>query len=160
MIYNGIFSSLMQYASQIWGQNLDIAIKIEKLQNKAIRIINFEWNSEVSLLYHKNEILTFSDGIKLSNFIFAHNTIKGNLPNSLCNWLHFINKVYDNQNPNFVKVPKIRTVTSGSNSIKYKSAKIWNEIIESFPKIKFLQEHVSYCKSLLTEHYIQKYGNS
>ena len=38
MVYHGIFSSLLLYGSQIWGQ----ISKMEKLQNKALRIINFK----------------------------------------------------------------------------------------------------------------------
>ena len=41
-IYFGIFSSIIMYGAQIWGQNHNIHVKwIIKLQEKAIRIINF-----------------------------------------------------------------------------------------------------------------------
>ena len=38
----------------------------------------------VNSLYNKCEILKFGDSIKLSNFIYAHDNIKGNLPTTLC----------------------------------------------------------------------------
>ena len=41
MIYHGIFSSLLLYGSQIWGQSNTFISKMEKLQNKALRIISF-----------------------------------------------------------------------------------------------------------------------
>ena len=36
-----LFSSLLLYGSQIWGQSNQSVSKMEKLQNKAFRIINF-----------------------------------------------------------------------------------------------------------------------
>ena len=42
MVYHGIFSSLLLYGSQIWGQSNQSVSKMEKLQNKALRIINFK----------------------------------------------------------------------------------------------------------------------
>ena len=55
-IYCAIFSSHMTYRCQIWGQNCSAhLIKISKLQNRALRIINFEdFNDNPSTLY-KNE---------------------------------------------------------------------------------------------------------
>ena len=141
MIYHGIFSSLMQYASQIWGQNSDISSKVENLQNKAIRIMNFEkFSASVNPLYHKLDIPKFSDSVKILNFLFAHDTLKGNLPRSLCDKLRLNDIQYDHRHHlnTMVNVPKIRTVTSGSNSIKYKAAKIWNEFALEFKNIKFL----------------------
>ena len=43
--------------------------KMEKLQNKALRIISYKHTrSSVNPLYSKCEILKFADNIKLSNF--------------------------------------------------------------------------------------------
>ena len=39
MVYHGIFSSLLLYGSQFWGQSNQSVSKMEKLQNKALRII-------------------------------------------------------------------------------------------------------------------------
>ena len=38
----------------------------------------------VNPLYSKCKILKFADNIKLSNFLFAHDSIKSNLPTSFC----------------------------------------------------------------------------
>ena len=40
MVYHAIFSSLLLYGSQIWGQSNQSVSKMETLQNKALRIIN------------------------------------------------------------------------------------------------------------------------
>ena len=41
-IYSAIFSSLMIYGSQIWGQSDQNQVKIRRLQDKALRIINYK----------------------------------------------------------------------------------------------------------------------
>ena len=44
----------------------------------------------VNSLYNKCEMLKFGDGIKLSNFLYAHDNInKGNLPTTLCAGITF-----------------------------------------------------------------------
>ena len=69
-IYHGIFSSILTYGSQIWGQSTNKHIcRIQRIQNKAIRIINFaDYRDPVSPLYNKSNILKFSDHIKLKTF--------------------------------------------------------------------------------------------
>ena len=42
MVYHGMFSTLLLYGSQIWGQSNQSVSKMEKLLNKALRIINFK----------------------------------------------------------------------------------------------------------------------
>ena len=73
MVYHGISSSLLLYGSQIWGQSNRPVSKMEKLQNKAFRIINFKpLRYSVNSLYKKCEILKSGDSIKLSNFLYMH----------------------------------------------------------------------------------------
>ena len=147
----------MQYASQIWGQSSSIASAIEKLQFKAMRIINFEKTAPLDILFHNCKILKFSDSIKLLNFLFAHDTLKGNVPQKLCNWLKFIDVKYANQNPSLLGIPKIRTVTCGENSIRYKASKIWNEIVTKYRTIKFFRKNRQQCKKILKIHFLSTY---
>ena len=44
----------------------------------------FHPGPSVNPLYSKCKISKFSDNIKLSNFLFAHDSIKSNLPTSFC----------------------------------------------------------------------------
>ena len=51
-IYSAVFESHLRYGCQLWGQTLTQAMnKIEKIQNKALRIINFKapWQSSAPL---------------------------------------------------------------------------------------------------------------
>ena len=76
-IYFAIFSSIMTYGSIIWGQTANISVKrIQIIQNKAIRIINFSpFNSPTAILYRKSNILKFSDYVKLQNFLLVHDNL-------------------------------------------------------------------------------------
>ena len=72
-IYFGIFSSVLTYGSQIWGLiRSNHFIRLERLQNKAIKIINFA-NFRDPLLprYKSSKILKLSDNIKLLNFMYV-----------------------------------------------------------------------------------------
>ena len=73
MVYHGIFSSLLLYGSQIWGQSNQLVSKMEKLQNKALRIINFKpLRYSVNSLYNKCEILKFGDSILSYQIFYRH----------------------------------------------------------------------------------------
>ena len=86
-IYFGIYSSILTYRCNIWGQLQSKHIKrLIQLQNKAIRVINFaSYHSPVDPLYKNSKILKISDVIKLQNFVYIHDSINGNLPSSLIN---------------------------------------------------------------------------
>ena len=126
MVYHAIFSSLLLYGSQIWRQSNQSVSKMEKLQNKALRSINFKpLKYSVNSLYNTCEILKFGDSIKLSNFLYAHDNIKGNLSTTLGAGITLLeskhSQITRNQKGNQVNIPTVRTKTSGSNSIKSKS---------------------------------------
>ena len=73
IIYFGIFSSLLNYGVQIWGQYHNCHIKhVTKLQDKAIRIINFaHFRESASKLYKKSKILKFKVSITLNNYLYT-----------------------------------------------------------------------------------------
>ena len=82
MIYYGIFSSTLTYAAQIWGQIQNQHInRVIKLQDRAIRIINFaRYCDSRNPLYLKSNILKFNDNLNLLNFLFVYDSLKCNLP--------------------------------------------------------------------------------
>ena len=162
MIYYGIFSSILHYGSQIWGQSDQSISKMEKLQNKAIRVINFKpKRSPVNSLYNTCKILKFADNIKLLNFLFAHDNITGNLPSSLCNSITLVDTRHTHgtrhHDSKQLNVPTVRTKTSGLDSIKGKSVMIWNEINKIFLVNQLNYQKRNICKSVLKKHFIQGY---
>ena len=135
---------------------------MEKLQNKALRIINFKpIRYPVNPLYNKCEILKFSDSIKLSNFLFVHDNIKHNLPSTLYDSITLVDSKHSqlsrNQRDNQVNIPTVGPKTSGSNSIKSKSVSIWNEFNRIFLAKQFIHLKRNSCKSILKEYFIKGY---
>ena len=118
------------------------------------------WYS-VNPLYNQCEILKFADSVKLSNFLFAHDNIKNNLPSSLYQSITLVNtkhsQISRNQDVNQVNVPVVRTVTSGINSIKSKSVKIWNEINKLFKDKELINHKRRFCQSFLKGYFIKGY---
>ena len=96
MIYHGICSSILLYGSQIWGQSNNYTInKLQILQNKALRVINFKHaQSSVTPLYKECKILKLADNIKLQNFLFAYDNLKNNLPSSLKDSLSSVDSIH------------------------------------------------------------------
>ena len=86
-IYFAIFSSVLNYGAIIWGQTSNSSIKrLENIQNKALRIINFApYNSPTNHLYKTSKILKFTDFIKLQNFLLVHDDINKKIPYALQN---------------------------------------------------------------------------
>ena len=95
-IYFGIFSSILMYGSQIWGNHHNIHINcIIKLQDKALRILNFaHYHAPTSPLYKNSKILKFRD-IILDNFVFVHDSFKGILPHILNNNIVYLQNLHD-----------------------------------------------------------------
>ena len=137
---------------------------MEKLQNRALRIINFEgFRASTDALYKKSEILKFADIIKLSNFLFSHACLQGNVPTSLKDTINLVrpthNQISRTQIANQVSIPAVRTVTSGSNSIKSKSAYAWNEINRLFLSEDIIHKGSKFCKNLLKKHFLTGYSS-
>ena len=121
------------FCSQIWGQSNQSVSKMEKLQNKSLRIINFKpLRYSVNSLYNKCEILKFGDNIK------------GNLPTTECAGITLLDSKHSqitrNQKGNQVNIPTVRTKTSGANSIKSKSVNTWNDLNKLFIKKQFVNQ--------------------
>ena len=163
-IYFGIFSSLLTYGSQVWAQNQNQYIaRIHKIQNKAIRIINFSnFKDHVDPLYKKSDILKFSDHVKLQNFMFVHNSLNNKLPTPLNNAFTFISENHSQNtrasSQNKISLPNARTSLYGLNSIKYRSVAAWNNIVNDLPLESPHLKNVSLCKKQITKFIINSYN--
>ena len=72
-VYFAIFDSVLRYAVQVWGQHRNQRIKeIEKLQEKAIRMMSFKGrNNLTNSLFKKLEIMKLKDILLYNNCIFV-----------------------------------------------------------------------------------------
>ena len=66
--YITLFQSHLIYACQIWGQSFNTLTKIQPLEDKALRVINFKANNHgVRDLYKSDQTLKMSNYIKMLN---------------------------------------------------------------------------------------------
>ena len=162
-IYHAIFSSHMIFGCQIWGQNRNVLVeRIYKLQNKALRIINFkDFHDDANPLYTSTNILKLQDYIKLQNCLFVHDYLNGSLPTCFKDYYFKLNYIYfnvqtRNSNLGCLFTPNKNTTTYGLNSITQKSIRTWNAITKEIKTdLAELSRHK--LKSLLTKYYIEKY---
>ncbi len=124
MIYFGIFSSILMYGSQIWSHHQGIVNKLQILQNKALRIMNFcPPRTSSTPLFKSCEILKLADYISLQDFLYTHDNLKGNLQSAITGNFSFVNTVNNTRNEMYHQLVKLRTRTIiyGTNSIKSRS---------------------------------------
>ena len=162
-IYFSIFSSILSYSSIIWGQNNNTLFKrIEALQNKAIKIINFANPRDSPSHYFKtSEILKIHDWIRLQNFLLAYDKFNNNLPTDLLNKFDLISHTHFHQtriSSHFnVILPKIRTTTYGLKSITFQSSAEWNFFMNLFNMHELHNKSRSRCKSMIKKYFIESY---
>ena len=99
-IYYSIFNSHLIYGCEVWDQNQNNALvhRLQKLQEKAVCLINFETNTNVvGRLLKDSNILKLTDFIKYKYALFNRNSLrKENIPifiefYTLCNQNHVYN---------------------------------------------------------------------
>ena len=160
MIYFGIFSSILMYGSQIWGQQNGVVNKLQILQNKALRIINFKPpRTSADPLFKSCKILKLIDNVNLQNFLFAHDSLNNNLPSSLTGQLSFVDTIHNLRNESYFQLnrPDSKTILYGSRSIRSKSVDIWNFINMQFYVKKLHEKSRSVCKKIVTNFLIDRY---
>ena len=76
-IYYAIFEPHLWYGCQLWGQaQTQVLQNIEKIQNKALRILNFKnpWDP-IEQIYKESKIFKLKDIVTISNLKFVYNQI-------------------------------------------------------------------------------------
>ena len=162
-IYFGIFSSLLTYGSQIWGQHKNFHVqRIIKLQDKAIRIINFaDYHAPTSELYKTTKILKFSDNITLNNYLYVHDSFTRRVPSPLQGNFKYIHDTHNHHTRNSkmqcVKLPISRTIEYGIHSIISQSARSWNSLQITHPKENLHLLSRNQCKQKLKLYFTNTY---
>ena len=164
-IYFAIFSSVLNHGSIIWGQRSTSSIKrLESIQNKAIRIINFApYNSKTDHLYKRLKILKFTDYVKLQNFLLVHDVINKKTPFALQNSFipaknahSYLTRGAMNHK---VVVPKIKKVSYGEFSISYQAATFWNNMVTNHAKKELHLNSKSYSKKFIENKLLESYNS-
>ena len=146
-----MFHSHLIYSCQIWGQNNTILRKLEPLQNKALRIINFKNNEyNVSELYKTNKILRIADYIKLLNCLFVRDVIA---QSTIPPFQDFFIQMRDTHQHN---TRQYKTAFYGTHSITHQSALMWNQINNEAPS-DLLQKSRSEIREYITNTLLSNY---
>ena len=133
-IYYSLFNSHLIYACQTWGQSkTELFNKIQKLQDKALRIINFIPNTaSVSEIYKTSKILKLSDYISLQNTLLAKNRFEKQLSQPLLNLFKKPTEQHNHStrsaSKNFAFVEEANSKSYGIDSIRYQGIFIWNKL--------------------------------
>ena len=140
-----MYYSLFNYASQIWGQiKTKLFQEVVKLQNKAIRIINFlPFNSSnINKTYNDLKILKLPDFISLQNSLFVKDCFEKEIPNPFIKYFQKSGSQHSHRMRSAFKncafVPKVKIY--GKKSIKYQCIYSWNKYQKRF-KIDILKIH-------------------
>ena len=155
-IYFGIFSSILTYGSQIWGQiRSKYFNRLVTLQNKAVKVLNFaNFRDTVSPLYKTLKILKLSDRIRLQNFMYVLEDIKGILPPPLQNTFILSSTAHTYKTRSSIqhkiKIPTVKTTVYGIRSIKFQSCQDWNYFINYFKKNSLHVKRKSFCKNTIS----------
>ena len=138
-IYHAIFASHLRYGCQIWA--LENTMKVErigKLQNKAIRIINFEdFRASADPLYYQCKILKLSDMVKLNNCLLVHDFLRNDLPDCFANYFEKLESKYTsyitrNSDLSGLYVPSVNKTSTGIHSVTFRSIQCWNKVTKTY----------------------------
>ena len=160
MVYYGIFSSILTYGSQIWGQHNAITKKLQVFQNKAMRIMNFQpRRTTATPLFKLSKILKLNDIVNIQNFLLVHDSLKNNLPSSLRGKFDFAEHRHGTRNLdlNQLNRPRTKTILYGSKSIGARSIDIWNYIDLTHHQKKLQEKSRAFCKQLVFNELLAKY---
>ena len=133
-VYYAIFSSHMTYGCQIWGQSRSIHVnRISRLQNRAMRIINFEtYDANPDPLYKSNKVLKLEHFIKLQNCLLIHDYMNNTLPSCFQDYYfkqNYLNCNVQTRNSSLgcLFIPSKNTSTYGLKSISQQAIYNWNK---------------------------------
>ena len=132
-IYNSLIVSHMNYGLIVWGRCNSHTSQVEKLQKKAIRILNnVKYNSHTSSLFKRDGILKFRDICALHDFKFCYKFVNGLLPVYFQENLGGTNTHgYSTRQTGSMVVPSVRHEFA-RNSISYRFPVLYNNMPELF----------------------------
>ena len=135
---------------------------VSRLQNRAIRIINFSnYRDHADPIFKNLSILKLSDNVKFQNLLHIYDSINSKLPSVLNNIYQYLDSTHSYRTRNSLKpilsLPKVDTTVYGLNSIEYKSITAWNNLINDHALIKFYDISRSNLKNIALSYFLSKY---
>ena len=132
-IYYALFNSHVDYCIQNLGFSNQASIeKIEKLQNKALRITHFKGPRDPTRpLYERCKILPIRKLLKQKHCLFAFDFFRNSQPNYFSNFLTPIGTHHNHSTRatgHSLVVVRTKTIRYGSYNIANQISKDWNEL--------------------------------
>ena len=163
-IYYSIFNSHLIYACEIWGQNQNNLrfTKLTKLQNKALKVINFQSSdSPTGPLYQENKVLKIADFINYKNALFVRNTLKRENPQVFHEMFIMLNQNHSYNTKaatyHFLDIPQVKTTHFGQYSVKFQASETWNKL-QRTQNVHLLTSETSEFKKALFQAYLAKFS--
>ena len=122
-----------------------------------MQILNFKGpQKSFDCLYKESKIDKLKNILIKDNCHFVYDQLKNNLPETFSNSVTLYAQLHKhNTRKSRLILPKVKTITYGSNSITLKAIKQWNEI-QNFIKIDIFSSKMTYSKFLKSvENYIE-----
>ena len=132
-IYNCLILSHINYGLIIWGPYINRNTRLEKLQKKAIRIVNnVKYNSHTNPLFKKNSTLKLNDMCALQDFKFCYKFAHGLLPvYFLDNLILERSQHYSTRQTGQLKLPRVNH-DFARKSITYRYPSVYNSMPINF----------------------------
>ena len=111
-------------------------------------------------LFKQAGILKLSEYINLQNCLFAYDSINRNLPTSLLDdRITFVQTTGNTRDERLNQLVNFRTNTIlyGSNTIKARAVKAWNDINNDLYHLKLQDVSKATCKQKIFRHLLGKY---
>ena len=159
-LYYAIFNTHLTYGCQVWGQSDNAHLQhISKLQNKAVRIMNFTFQNS-DLCYFQMKILKFLDQVKLQNCIFVHKTLNNETPECFKKYFLQLKNTHEyntrSSSQGFLYRSTHNTKIYGINSISNQCIINWNQIT-TLHNTALLDMKYFQLKTLLTIYFLRSY---
>ena len=132
-IYNCLIFSHINYGLIIWGPYINRNTRLEKLQKKAIRMVNnVKYNSHTNPLFKKNSTLKLNDMCALQDFKFCYKFAHGLLPvYFLDNLILERSQHYSTRQTGQLKLPRVNH-DFARKSITYRYPSVYNSMPINF----------------------------
>ena len=154
---HALVQSLLLYALPIWASTYKTYLnKLEKLQNKALRIIfKTPLRDPITPLYRRSEILKLNDLFDFEVAKLMHQIIHKKSPNNFESYFTYSSNIsaYSTRQKsvNLLFLPRFHTSRT-QRSIKCIGSKIWNSIPYDIRILPFTKFKFSYKFHLLSKY--------
>ena len=130
LLYFSLVHPHLLYGLPLWGSTFSSYLaKLQRLQNKAIRIISNSFSSSITPQFHKLGILKIHDLYTYEISKLMHQHSKQLLPSGLLSCFNSLTAIHDrhtrSKTQNNLYLPKYST-NRCQKSFKFQGAKVWN----------------------------------